>query len=158
MIYAIPAIGLTLSFYSYAGELMLLLTHFVVVKFNRTVRKRYTTDICKYKSSLIQMSMTVFLYILMSLILAFSYSDKLSVFEAFYFCFISFTTIGFGDIFYSTKLAMQKPISGMLQFSIFMIGMATVASTISAVSEIMQKKSLRKWVTMKRSTMKASKK
>jgi len=136
---------------------VLLLTHIVSLEYDRRVRKQNNIDICKYKSSMIQISLALTLYVIMSGILSYQLAGQLSVFEAFYFCFIAFTTIGFGDIVYDSKVTLEKPVVYTISLLVFLIGMATVASTISAISEVLQKKSFSKWFKEKRSTLRKSK-
>ena len=146
MLYALPAIGLTLVLYSYAADILIMVTYLVTAKIEKRIRNK--VHICKYKTSVIQIALSIFGFFAMSIILMLEGERK--TLDNFYLCFISLTTIGFGDIIYSSKDSLKNPWIYIPQLLVFLFTMATVASTLSAVSEVLKKNELGKWFSKKR--------
>uniref|UniRef100_A0A7M5WYM0 Potassium channel domain-containing protein n=1 Tax=Clytia hemisphaerica TaxID=252671 RepID=A0A7M5WYM0_9CNID len=146
MLYALPAVGLTLVLYSYAADILIMVTYLVTAK----IEKRFLNKIriCKYKTTMVQVFLSIFGFFGMSIILMLEGERK--TLDNFYLCFISLTTIGFGDIIYSSKDSLKNPWIYVPQLIVFLFTMATVASTLSAVSELLKKNKLGKWFSKKR--------
>ena len=70
ILYALPAIGLTLVLYAYAADVMLMSSYLATASIERKMRGGKVT-VCKYKTSLIQVAIALLCYIIMSSLLIF---------------------------------------------------------------------------------------
>ena len=153
MLYALPTIGLTLVLYAYGADVLLMLSYIGTAKFERRMRSNKNVTVCKYKTSMIQISIALISFFLMTIILIIDGPSDRSTLDSFYLCFISVTTIGFGDITYNSKLHLIKtPWWYLPQLIFFLLTMSIVASALSAISDILKKNELGRWVSRKASS------
>lgn len=159
MLYALPTIGLTLVVYAYGAEVLLMTSYIVTANVERRMRRRKNITVCKYKTSLIQISLAMISFLTMTLVLITDTASDRSVLDSFYLCFISVTTIGFGDLTYNSKPHLQQtPWLYVPQLVIFLLTMSIVASALSSVSDVLKKNELGKWVSRKASSNSTRKK
>lgn len=159
MLYALPTIGLTLVVYAYAAEVLLMLTYMVTADMERRIRSKKNITVCKYKTSIVQISLALISFLIMTLLLITDTATDRSILDSFYLCFISVTTIGFGDITYNSKLHLkQTPWLYIPQLIFFLFTMSIVASALSSVSDVLKKNELGKWVSHKASSSSQKKK
>lgn len=158
MLYALPAIGLTLVVYAYAAEVLLMLSYIVTANLERRLRAKKNITVCKYKTSLIQISLALISFLIMTLVLITDTASNRSVLDSFYLCFISVTTIGFGDLTYNSKPHLkQTPWLYVPQLVVFLLTMSMVASALSSVGDVLKKNELGKWVSRKASSNRSRK-
>lgn len=138
MIYALPAIGVTVTMYSYAGKFINTVTKlfFVYLEIHLLKHKRIHNCSAKAFGGQIFFALSSLL-ILGGLITYTEREMALSFSDSLYYGFITLTTIGFGDIYIPPERLMEEPWVFVIRLLVFFMGMGAVASAITGLSDMM---------------------
>ncbi|XP_054837370.1 potassium channel subfamily K member 15 [Eublepharis macularius] len=132
MFYAILGIPLTLVMFQSLGERMNILVRMVLKKIKKCLGMRQTTVSMK------NMVVVGFLSCMGTLGIgaaAFSYFEGWTFFHAFYYCFITLTTIGFGDFVALQKheALQKKPPYVAFSFMYILVGLTVIGAFLNLV-------------------------
>uniref|UniRef100_A0A670YPR1 Potassium channel subfamily K member n=1 Tax=Pseudonaja textilis TaxID=8673 RepID=A0A670YPR1_PSETE len=132
MFYAILGIPLTLVMFQSLGERMNILVRMVLKKIKQCLGMRQTTVSMK------NMVVVGFLSCMGTLGIgaaAFSYFEGWTFFHAFYYCFITLTTIGFGDFVALQKheALQKKPPYVAFSFMYILVGLTVIGAFLNLV-------------------------
>ncbi|CAI5778187.1 potassium channel subfamily K member 15 [Lacerta agilis] len=132
MFYAILGIPLTLVMFQSLGERMNILVRMVLKKIKRCLGMRQPTVSMK------NMVVVGFLSCMGTLGIgaaAFSYFEGWTFFHAFYYCFITLTTIGFGDFVALQKheALQKKPPYVAFSFMYILVGLTVIGAFLNLV-------------------------
>lgn len=132
MFYAILGIPLTLVMFQSLGERMNILVRMVLQKIKKCLGMRQTTVSMK------NMVVVGFLSCMGTLGIgaaAFSYFEGWTFFHAFYYCFITLTTIGFGDFVALQKheALQKKPPYVAFSFMYILVGLTVIGAFLNLV-------------------------
>jgi len=143
IIVAIPLIGLTGINLSYAGNLIVTTTKIIMVKLEKRKSNRECVKLCSKKVFAIQCVLMLLAWFFFSLVCILS--SQMKPLDAIYFIFITLTTIGLGDITFPNEgRERERSIMALLSFVFFNLAMATVASVVTIVTEIIKNMKLKK--------------
>uniref|UniRef100_A0A6J0T8U4 Potassium channel subfamily K member n=1 Tax=Pogona vitticeps TaxID=103695 RepID=A0A6J0T8U4_9SAUR len=132
MFYAILGIPLTLVMFQSLGERMNILVRMVLKKIKKCLGMRQTVVSMK------NMVVVGFLSCMGTLCIgaaAFSYFEGWTFFHAFYYCFITLTTIGFGDFVALQKheALQKKPPYVAFSFMYILVGLTVIGAFLNLV-------------------------
>lgn len=129
MLYGMIGIPLCLVMFQSVGERLNFFT-LISIKFFKKCFKFKNIDVTQTELVIIGIMLT--LLVITTGASIFSYYEDWSYFEAIYYCFVTLTTIGFGDFValsdYENPLGLGYVI---LSFSFFLFGLAVVASSMN---------------------------
>ncbi|XP_066482464.1 potassium channel subfamily K member 9 [Tiliqua scincoides] len=132
MCYAALGIPLTLVMFQSLGERMNTFVKYLLQRMKKCCRMR-STDV-----SMENMVAVGFFSCIGTLCIgaaAFSHCEEWTFFQAFYYCFITLTTIGFGDyVALQTKGALQKkPLYVAFSFMYILVGLTVIGAFLNLV-------------------------
>ncbi|OCT62152.1 potassium channel subfamily K member 9 [Xenopus laevis] len=132
MFYAVLGIPLTLVMFQSLGERMNTFVRFLLKKLKRCVHMRKT------EVSMENMVMVGFLSCIGTLGIgaaAFSYFEGWTFFHSYYYCFITLTTIGFGDFvaLQKNEALQKKPPYVAFSFMYILVGLTVIGAFLNLV-------------------------
>ena len=142
MIYAIPGIAIAVTTYTYAGHALCVLSKILIVFIERKVMKHNKIKQCDIKVFIIQVILCLTMMLIQAAIHSREDMQNIRYFDSIYTMFITLTTIGFGDFSHDIDTHMVKNVWYMfiIDSLLFLIGLATTASIITSISNIMSSK------------------
>ena len=123
----------------YAGEIIVIITKIIMVKFERIMFRRKVVKVCCKKVCVVQCFLALLNWaILAALYVKGNRSDSISIIDAIYFVFITMTTIGFGDFAFTNEWRVNSPVISVVTLLMTNFAMATIASLLTSVSDIIK--------------------
>lgn len=137
MLYAIPAIGVTVTMYSYAGKFINNITKIVLLLLEINLLKHERISHCAIKAFVGQILFSLFSLFILGMLVHHGNYKELSLIDSVYYGFITLTTIGFGDVYIPPEQLLESPVVFVTRLFIFFFGMGAVASVITSFGDLM---------------------
>lgn len=145
IIYAFPAIGITMTLNVYMGKFFVDCTSILVILFYTKVLKRTNISKLSLKVFCTQVILAAVLCILYGLSCQWQFPEKFQNFEtSLYFAFTTFSTIGFGDYSLDYEVLFTEnfaPYGLTIGSLIFYIGLGVMASVLASLGDLIVYKS-----------------
>ena len=139
IILMIPLIAVNTTTYVYFGNMLLTLIKLLIISVENRIMK-FQTIIRFQRKLIICQSLFTILFVVVYIVFAKAFFlEHLSRFEILYLAFVTFSTVGFGDVEFDPKQMQERKTYGgvlVLQQLLFVGAFAMVASLITAVSEV----------------------
>ena len=135
MPYSAIGITLVLAFLGMGGSILKSLISKWISLLEKYI---FNIDQVSYKETKV-LFVTIFLTAISTFINAALYSHLTGVdfLTSFYFYYVTFTTIGYGD--YDMKILLEKPTWGLLSAPLFWLGLIGTSTLVQAVVDVIQK-------------------
>ena len=133
IILAVPLIGLMGTCLSYAADLIVTVTKIVMINIGKRKNKRKSVKICSKKVCMAQFVLMLISWSFLSI--ACMLNSRMKPLDAMYFVCVTLTTVGFGDFTFPSRKA---PVKYIINCLFLHLSMATVASFVASIVEIVK--------------------